>query len=188
MDPRSADYIRHRMVRFSESIDETRKHFSSLSPVGRYPASAPYYEKTGILQLLDSLDDGSGVREILCRNFRQIKEKLENLEEERGLVYRTLLREELSFRLDVYAAAVCHASLGCVTFEPDHDLFRRDLIAVLVDELEKDHDLTCEKHLIRTLDANLFPSGTGEGNEFAGRCRRSDEPAHGIRDSNCIEI
>jgi hypothetical protein len=160
MEPQPADYIRHRLVRFRDAIEETREHYPNLTAFGRFYAGAPYYEKSGILMLLDGLKSEPGIREELCAEFRQCLGKLEALEEELGEDYRALLRRDLSLYTDTYAAAVCHANHGSITFESDHDLFRRDLIIILVHELERDHDLTDLKNLIRILDGNLFTPQT----------------------------
>lgn len=153
MDPRPADYLRHRMARFSFAIEETRSHFSELSALGRFPASAPYYERSGIPQLFDSLDPEGEEHAVLMQEFQRIERDLIHLEEEQKTGYRHLLREELRICLDACSAAVCHANLGGVTDESRHDIFCRDRIAVLIHELENDHDLTDAKNLLRTLDA-----------------------------------
>jgi hypothetical protein len=158
MDTQPAEYIRHRLLRFREAIEEIRVHYPDLSPFGRYYAGAPYYEKSGILLLLDGLTSDPVTRENLCTEFRQVLMNLEALENELGDEYRAQLRQDLSKYTDAYAAAVCHEHLGSVRFEADHDLFRRDLISVLVHELERDHDLAELRHLISALDSELFAS------------------------------
>lgn len=155
MDSRPADYLRHRMARFSLAIEETRSHFFELSALGRYPASAPYYERCGILQLFATLDAEGEDYAVLMQEFLRIEADLTKLEAEQKTVYRHRLRGELSIGLDAYSAAVCHANLECVKIGSHSNIFCRDRIAVLVHELEKDHDLTDAKNLLRTLDANL---------------------------------
>jgi hypothetical protein len=157
MDTRPTDYIRHRLARFSDAIEETRNNFCEISAFGKYPASAPYYEKSGILVQLNALSGDPAVRDELMRDFHRIGERLEILEQERGEAYRQKLLDELHACVDVYAAAVCHANTGRLSFDADHELFRRDRITVLVHELERDHDLTGIHDLVRQLDANLFP-------------------------------
>ncbi len=186
MDTRPADYIHHRMVRFLTAIDETREHFPKLSPFGRYPASAPYYERHGIMQILDSLDIGGEMYEELMQEFQSVEQRLGRLEKEQNKVYRCRLREELSARLDIYRAAVCHASLVSVNPD-DHDLFRRDLIEILVAELEKDHDLTSEKHLIHTLDANLLPAGMSTSSSMPDCPMQAEGYELLVRDRDRIE-
>jgi hypothetical protein len=156
MDEQPASYIRHRLVRFRETIGATKEHYHELSPFGRHYAGAPYYEKSGILVLLDEIRSDPGTREELCTEFRQVLRELEILEQELGREYRAQLRQDLHYYTDTYAAMVCHEHLGSVRFETDHDLFRRDLITVLLHELERDHDLTDIKALIHSLDNSLF--------------------------------
>jgi hypothetical protein len=168
MDTRPVDYLRHRMARFSLAIEETRSHFSELSALGRFPASAPYYERSGILQLFDSLDPEGEDHATLMQEFQQIGRDLIRLEEEQKSVYRHLLREELSTCLDACSAAVCHANLGGVTAGSRHDIFCRNRISVLIHELEKDHDLTDAKNLLRTLDASLLSLDTDTERVLSG--------------------
>jgi hypothetical protein len=187
MDPQPADYIRHRLVRFRDAIEETREHYRNLSAFGRYYAGAPYYEKSGILVLLDGLKSEPGIREELCAEFRQCLKKLEALEEERGDDYRAQLRCDLKLYTDTYAAAVCHAHLGSIRFESDHDLFRRDLIIVLVHELERDHDLTELKNLLRVLDGNLFVPQTPADQTGIGIPARTPDRLPGDSDQSPVE-
>jgi hypothetical protein len=167
MDTQPADYIRHRLVRFSDTIEDIREHYRELSAFGRYYAGAPYYEKSGILLLLEGIRQDPGIREELCTEFRRVLQKLESLEEELGEEYRARLREDLGQYTDVYAAAICHEQLGSLRSETDHDLFRRDLIGVLLHELEKDHDLADLKDLINALDSERVApdSSSGSGNQ-----------------------
>ena len=160
MDTRSADYLRHRMAHFSTAIDETRIHFPNLSAFGKHPPSAPYYERYGILQLFQSLEADAGIRDELTQEFMRIQEKLRSLETERGEPLRCLLLQELSLYLDTYSAAVCHANLGRVDPDSDHELFQRGRIAAIVHELEKDHDLEEVKRLLCIMDRNLVTAFT----------------------------
>jgi hypothetical protein len=174
MDPRPADYLRHRLKRFAGAIEETRDQFPDLSPFGRYPASAPYYERSGIRVLLDSIKEEPGTAGELLQEFQRLDTRLESLEQELGKEYRHRLLAELSDCMNRYHASVCHADLGSLNFENDHDLFCRDRIAVLIRELEKDHDLSEEKGLLRMLDHNLFcEEETLEEERFADSCGRT---------------
>jgi hypothetical protein len=80
-----------------------------------------------------------------------------------------MLRDQLSSCIGAYSAAVCYANLGALKPEADHDLFRRDLIAVLIRELDRDFDLTEVKSLVRTLDANLPSSEENTVKSSPGR-------------------
>jgi hypothetical protein len=168
MDEQPASYIRHRLVRFRETIRATKEHYSELSAFGRHYAGAPYYEKSGILVLLDEIRSDPGTREELCTEFRQVLRELEILEQELGREYRAQLRQDLHYYTDTYAAMVCHEHLGSVRFETDYGLFRRDLITVLLHELERDFDLTDVKALIQTLDNNLFSQKKPEDYKTSG--------------------
>jgi hypothetical protein len=164
MDTRPADYLRHRLLRYAAAIEETREHAFELSAFGRYSASSPYYERSGIQAILASLAEDPSSSGELLQEFRHLDTRLKDLEEELGEAYRCRLRDELSACTDRYHSAVCMENAGMVKFDDDHELFCRDRIAVLVLELEKDHDLSGIKDLILMLDRNLFSSGeTGDG-------------------------
>ncbi len=160
MDTQSVTYLCHRLERYARAVAGTKAHFSEITPLGKYPASAPYFERCGIRELFDTLDDSSARKESLMQTFQAIGHELLSLEREQGSAYRRLLHAELSARLDVYAAAVCHANLGCrqALFGPDPE--NRDRIIVLIHELETTHDVTGAKDLLHALDACFLPSGT----------------------------
>jgi hypothetical protein len=187
MDTRPAEYLRHRMLRFARAIRDTREHFLELSAFGRYPASSPYYERSGILFLLDSMNADPGTRVEFLREFRELEGRLTNLERELGGEYRRRLLEELFLCTDRYHSAVCHANLGLLTFDADHDLFCRDRITVLVHELEKDHDLCEVKNLISMLDQNLFCPGMKQDGESMGGPIQGAEKIHSPSEVDKIE-
>ena len=174
MDTRSADYLRHRLLRFATAIEETRDHSFELSPFGRYPASAPWYERAGILEFLHSSGPGACTREEFLLEFQRNEAQLRSLAEELGAPYRRQLREELTAYVDRYHAAVCMEAIAMTAFGTDHELFCRDRIAVLMMELEKDHDLRELKRLVNALDQGLFPASTGQDGG-AGSDRRYTE-------------
>jgi hypothetical protein len=173
MDTRPVAYYRHRLVRFAKAIEDTRNHFGELSAFGRYSACSPYYERSGILLLLNSIKADPGTCRNLIAEFEEINTRLGALEQELGDEYRRRLRDELSIYTDSYHSAVCQANLGLVKFETDYELFHRDHITVLVRELEKDHDLGEVKNLIRMLDQNLFQPGEQADRGVLGSSRQS---------------
>ena len=172
MDTRPANYLRHRLERLSKAIEATGEHFSELSAFGRYPASAPYYERSGILQLLDSLEEKNGEWGDLMQEFERLEQDLRLLEADRGTAYRQRLREELSACLDAYFSAVCHANLGGKIQGSDQDLLCRDRIVILIRELEKDHDLSEAGDLLRMLDTNLFPRDATTNGDLIDTCQK----------------
>ena len=161
-DTPSAGYIRHRITRFGEKIQETRMHFGELSAFGRYCAAAPYLEKSGILALLDDLGLEPATREELCWEFREALGQLAALEQEFGEAYREKLRSELRVSVDAYMAFVCHTNLGNPGFGSENDPFRRETIAVLLHELATDTDLDDTCRLIHMLDNRCPGSGGPE--------------------------
>jgi hypothetical protein len=168
MDTRPADYLRHRLLRFAAAIEETREHAGELSPFGRYAACAPYYERSGIQAFFDSLAEDLSPFEDLLKEFRQLDARLQALEQDLGEAYRRQLWDELSAYTDRYYSAVCMENARMLKFGTDHEVFCRDRIAVLLHELEKDHDTREIKTLIHLLDRNLFcPGEQGDGKNQA---------------------
>ena len=155
MDTQPADYLRHRLLRFAAAIEETREHAGELSPFGRYAACAPYYERSGIQAFFAMAEDLSPFGDLL-QEFRHLDARLQTLETELGEAYRRQMRDELSACTDRYYSAVCMENACMLKYGTDHDLFCRDRIAVLLHELEKDHDIGEIKALIVMLDRNLF--------------------------------
>lgn len=174
MDTRPAQYLRNRLVRFSRAIEATREHFLDPPVAGNYPASAPYYERSGILQLFDSLDADSGEWGDLKEEFAKLERDLRLLEADLGPAYRQRLRGELKICLDGYFSAVCHAHLGGTIQGSDQDLLCRDRIVILIRELERDHDLVGARDLLGMLDANLFPMDATMNGDLTGTCQQNE--------------
>jgi len=178
MDSRPAQYLRHRLVRFSRAIEAARKQVSDPPAVGRYPASAPYYERSGILQLFNALDADSSDRRDLLQEFDELEQALRLLETDLGPAYRQRLLTELKTSLDSYFSAVCHANLGGTMQGSDQDLLCRDRIVILIRELKKDHDLSGARDLLGMLDANLFPLEMSAGNGLPDHSMQADGEMH----------
>ena len=151
-DTPSVAYIRHRIMRFRESVDETSDHYADLRAFGRYSAAALYVEKAGIPSLIDDPALGPAEKDELTREFRDALSALEALKRETGDSYRQKLRDELLIYTDAYAAAICHSNLGNPVSEFGDDPCMREVIGILLRELEGDTDLDSIGHLIRTLD------------------------------------
>jgi hypothetical protein len=93
------------------------------------------------------------------QDFRQLDARLTALGRELGKAYRRQLWDELSAYTDRYYSAICMENACMLKVETDHEVFCRDRIAVLLHELEKDHDTGEIKNLILMLDRNLFCGG-----------------------------
>ncbi|PKL64873.1 MAG: hypothetical protein CVV32_07315 [Methanomicrobiales archaeon HGW-Methanomicrobiales-3] len=187
MDTLSAQYLRHRLARFSQAIEAAREQVSDPSALGRYPASAPYYERSGIVQLFNSLDDESGEWRNLKGEFDKLEQDLRQLEADLGPAYRKLLHGELKTCLDSYFSAVCHANLGGTMQGSDQDLLCRDRIVILIRELEKDHDLSGARDLLGMLDANLFPHDAITDSDLIDPSLQNEYRLHPSTSRNGIE-
>lgn len=156
MDNDQTDYIRHRLQRYEESIQETEEHFDRLESFGSYRASAPFGEKFGIPILIDSLKSDSDNGSRFWREYDRITGKLHGFVVRKGTPYRDLLVGDLRNYVAAYHAALCYAELNMITLESDHDLINREAIRALLAELTED-DATREiEKLVRTLDESCL--------------------------------
>jgi hypothetical protein len=152
MDNDQINYIKHRLVRYEESIKETEDHFDQLESFGRYPACAPCYEKSGIPILIDALNANDDMCDTFWQEYDRITGKLNAFDILKGHVYRDLLYEDLKNYVAAYHSALCYADLNMITIESDHDLFNREAIRALLAELHKDYDTQDIENLVTTLD------------------------------------
>lgn len=150
--PLSAGYVSDRILRFSETIEKTREHFSELHPYGTYAAAAPYIERKTILDLLGEIGGDTEAGEGILRQYHAALHSLCRLEADLGDAYREKLRQELRIRTDAYAAAACHECLCSNGPGSSYRAREREIIALLMDELARDTDLDGLSHLIALLD------------------------------------
>jgi hypothetical protein len=158
MDLPAAEYIRHRLIRFEQSVDDTALHYSKLERSGTGCASAPYREKCAIRALLNSPDYRGPEYELLMQEYFRITQKLESFRNKKGPEYLNHLFCELRNYAHAYHAAVCYLQLG----QSDPDILialsRRDLIGELCRELDSDFELSGIKALVTRMDENLSSS------------------------------
>ena len=152
MDNDHITYIRHRLQRYEESIQETGEHFDQLDSFGCYRACAPCYEKFGIHLLIDALNPDTGITGTLWEEYDRITRKLDEFATLKGRIYRDLLYADLENYVAVYHSALCYAELNMITIESDHDHFHREAIRALIAELRGDYDITDIENFVMTLD------------------------------------
>lgn len=156
MDNDQANYIRHRLQRYEESIRETEDHFDKLESFGSYRACAPSYEKFGIPLLIEALKNDDGMEETFWKEYDRISGKLTALNALKGRVYRDMLYADLKNYVAAYHSALCYADLNMITLESDHDLFNREAIRALIAELYDDYDTGEIEILVTSLDESFL--------------------------------
>jgi hypothetical protein len=152
MDNDHINYIRHRLQRYEESIQETEDHFDQLESFGCYRACAPCYEKFGIPLLIDALKSDKSITGTLWEEYDRITGKLDEFATLKDQIYRDLLYTDLGNYVAAYHSTLCYAELNMITIESDHDHFNREAIRALLAELRGDYDITDIEKLIMTLD------------------------------------
>jgi hypothetical protein len=157
MDNDQTDYIRHRLQRYEESINDTRDHFGQLESFGSYRACAPLYEKSGIPILIDSLKSDSEICDRFWQEYDRITQKLEAFRMIKGTIYQDMLNVDLKNYVAAYQSALCFADLNVICVESDHDLFNREAIRALLAELPVNGETRETENLVTTLDG-LFLS------------------------------
>ncbi len=156
MDNDQANYIRHRLQRYEESIKETEDHFDQLESFGSYPACAPCYEKFGIPLLIEALKNSNGMEEIFWQEYDRISGKFTAFNTLKGRIYRDMLYADLKNFVAAYHSALCYADLNMITLESDHDLFNREAIRALIAELHDDYDTGEIEILVTALDESFL--------------------------------
>lgn len=151
----SVDYIRHRLQKFEQAVDDTSLHLPDLPDSGRWCASAPYYEKCMIQVLLNSSDIPGDDYSSLQQDYLRIVNKLESFRDRKGQVYRDLLLSDLRNHVYAYHAEVCYANLGNAGTNAGNGLSYRELIDELCRELKEYYDLSAIEALIALLDKNV---------------------------------
>jgi len=165
MEISPTDQIRFHLNRYEESINRVDRHFDRISGSGPDgSASEPYMERNRIQHLLSACNNDTLRSADLLKEYERITGKLVQLEKSRGQEYRNLLHVDLRCCLDQYHAAVCHARLSNLCPESEDECLCRDQLAVLVEELKKDFDLSGIEQMIGMLDTGRMsiPASNGQ--------------------------
>lgn len=147
------DVVRRHLERFRASISQTRENYPCLRAFGQHYAAAPYVERAAVCSILDSPETSPVLREEFCDTFRLLERDIATLEQELGRPYRDLLKSDLLRYMDVYAASVFHAHAGNAGDDDRSVQSLREVIGILLAELERDCDLSGQYHLVHALDA-----------------------------------
>jgi hypothetical protein len=156
MDTPSADDIRHHLTRFEQVVDSSARHLAGSSCSGTWYASAPYYEKCRIRQLLHALKDAGGSCKLLEDEYCRIVKKLDGLAAGREREYREFLLADLRDLVHAYHAEICFSHIGSNSQDALSLRIRRDVIAELFSELSGHYDLSAPGMLVTVMDENAL--------------------------------
>ncbi len=152
MDNDQTNYLKHRLQRYEKSIKETEEHFDQLECFGSYRACAPFCEKFGIPLLIDALNMDDNICDTFWQEYDRITGKLNAVDTFKGQQYRDLLYADLNNYVAAYHSALCYADLNMIMIESYHDLFNREAIQALIEELNRDYNTGEIENLVTTLD------------------------------------
>ena len=148
-----ADLVRQALERYAAVIHETEAHLDALTVKGRYTARAPYCCKY-LLGYLLAFHEAQGVVLASARTeYERLNRQLAALEGRGGSAFREQVFVELQFFVENYWRVVASATtLEPYSTEAENDLNERDALAILLLELERDHDLTEMRIQVDVLD------------------------------------
>ena len=148
-----AGLVRQALERYAAVIHETGSHLDALTVKGRYTARAPYCCKY-LLGYLLAFHEAQGVDLASARTeYEQLNRQLAALEDRGGSAFRAQVFAELQFFVENYWRVVASATtLEPLLTEAENDFNERDALAILLLELERDHDLTEMRIRVDVLD------------------------------------
>ena len=151
MDITTTDDIRHRLHRYDRAVQETRDHTFERSSLGRYRAGAPYFEQYPLREVLDSFKSDAAFTGALAE-YERITRELESMERAGGRAYREELFRDLCAYTEAYRTILCYHEMGMDCPEDITDLRIRDMIGILLLELNKDFSLAGIEQEVALLD------------------------------------
>ncbi len=156
MDSTTIHSLRHRLQKYDTAVRNHQICFMDHNLTGELPAYAPYYERHHTLACFDALaSEEMDIPSVLWQEYARITRQFGEFEQNSGPAFRKLLLSELLHLTQAYQAALCYAFLGSPVDPSMRYPAEREIIAVLLAELKKDHNLLELEHLIRSLDENV---------------------------------
>ena len=97
-----------------------------------------------------------GIDTLYVNEFNKINKTLKVFEQEKGKAYWDKVYEELKHLVNTYPVRIeAFLKLDPIDIETGHDIFERDMIDILLNELQKDYDVRKMKSQVSNLDAAL---------------------------------
>lgn len=165
MDKNRINDIKSSLKKYEEIIEETDRNFDRLEIHGQHCPSSPYLFKYGITLAIERYEkEGADLSEIKDE-YEKINQKLVVFMQKRDKAYPNKVFDELKHYVDTYYATICFfLESDPVDMETENDLAGRDLIEILLKELDNEYDLHDLKIKVAALDEALkcqFKSNMG---------------------------
>lgn len=144
------------LKKYEERIEELDDNFDKITLHGRYQAGGLLRYKYKILFSINHLEKENIDLTDLKAEYERINKKFMTFVQTRDKAYLDKLYEELKNSVDKYYVTICSfLKLDPIDIETGHDIFSRDSIEFLLEELENDYDLHDMKVKVAALDEAL---------------------------------
>lgn len=148
--------IKQGLERYKEVIEEIDKNYDKLELFGRYSPSVPYLSKYGLSFFIEYHEKEGVELSELKDDYERINKKLIAFEQKRGKAYRDKVFDKLKYLIEDYPTTVClFLELDPIDIETDDDLNKRDLIEILLLEMQRDYNVHDMRVKVSALDEAL---------------------------------
>jgi len=178
MDITTTNDIRHCLHRYDMAVEETRDHTFERSSFGRYRAGAPYFEQYPLREVFSSFEGDAALTGALAE-YDRITRELEAMERAGGRAYREELFRDLCAYTESYRTMLCYHEMGMDCPEDITDLRIRDMIGILLLELNKDFSLAGIEQEVALLDeaCRNIREAEGTAQELSERATGASDPS-----------
>lgn len=170
------EQIKAYLKSYEESIEELDKNFDKIELHGRYQAGVPLRYKHEIYFLIEYLEKKGADTLYIKNQFNKINKTLEVFEQEKRKAYWDKVYKELKELVDTYPVRIeAFLKLDPIDIETGHNIYERDMIDILLNELQKDYDVRKMKSQVSKLDAALKRKFIENMDELLKECPNIEE-------------
>lgn len=149
-------WIKHDLKEYEEDIEESDVNFDKITLHGRYQAGGLLRYKYEIPFSINHLEKENIDLTDLNAEYERINKKFMAFVQTRDKAYLDKLYEELKNSVDKYYVTICYfLKSDPIDIETGHDLYKRDSIEFLLEELDNEYDLHDMKVKVLALDEAL---------------------------------
>lgn len=144
------------LKKYEERIEELDDNFDKITLHGRYQAGGLLRYKYEIPFSINHLEKENIDLTDIKTEYKRINEKFMDFVQKRGETYLDKLYKELKYLVDTYYVIICHfLKSDPIDIETGHDIYKRDSIEFLLEELDDEYDLHDMKVKVLALDEAL---------------------------------
>jgi hypothetical protein len=149
--------LKNSLTAYEKSIKKTDENYDALKKLGRYDITHPYLNKHSLSSALDRYEKKGIYLSEIRVEYERINRKLEAFEQKRGRKnVRDKLFEVLKYEVNTYYTTICYfLELDPIDLETENDMDGRDILEILLVELDRDYDLHDIKIKVTALDEVL---------------------------------